>query len=331
MSENVIEYKDRGLILTLIGGLLLTIGVACALLGPAEMYCFYLFSEGGRFHYQGFGFGSFMFGNIAFQIVGYYAIALVCIPLGYGHLRRRRWARTLSIAGLWFWLVVGVPLTIVFIFILFSAKELSLVSGAIVLALLGLSYPIIPGLLIWFYRSRPVRLTFETSDPRSYWIEELPMPVLVLGALFVFYAGILHVPILFNGLFPLLGVWLSGLQGILVLDAAIMGLLFLTWGVLRRRLWAWWGSLITFGLLTLSALVTLVGSSFADMLANMNFPPTEMEILGGIPLQGAHFAAFVGLPLLLTLGLIALSKRYYGDGADRQAMALTGAPGTGPT
>ena len=39
------------------------------------MYCFYLFSEGGRFHYEGFGFGSFMFGNIASQIVGYYLIA----------------------------------------------------------------------------------------------------------------------------------------------------------------------------------------------------------------------------------------------------------------
>ena len=109
-----------------------------AFIGPLEMYCFYLFSEGGRFHYEGFGFGSFMFANIAAQIVGYYLIALVAIPLGYGHVKRLRWARTLSLTNgassrvriqegyghvkrlrwartlsltlLGFWLVAGIPL-----------------------------------------------------------------------------------------------------------------------------------------------------------------------------------------------------------------------------
>lgn len=48
-------------IITLIGLLLLIIGITAAFLGPAESYCYYLFTEGGRFHYEGFGFGSFMF------------------------------------------------------------------------------------------------------------------------------------------------------------------------------------------------------------------------------------------------------------------------------
>jgi hypothetical protein len=55
------SYKDWRLILAAIGALLLCVGIGCALLGPAEMYCFYLFAEGGRFGYEGFGFGSFMF------------------------------------------------------------------------------------------------------------------------------------------------------------------------------------------------------------------------------------------------------------------------------
>ena len=95
MSEEItninVDHRDRSPILVAIGALLLLIGIAAALLGPAEMYCFYLFSEGGRFHYEGFGFGSFMFGNIACQIIGYYVIAAVFIPLGYGHVRMRRW------------------------------------------------------------------------------------------------------------------------------------------------------------------------------------------------------------------------------------------------
>mgnify|MGYP001567756825 CR=1 FL=1 len=60
-----LDYKDLTRIITVIGILLLLVGTVAALLGPVEMYCFYLFSEGGRFHYEGFGFGSFMFGNIA--------------------------------------------------------------------------------------------------------------------------------------------------------------------------------------------------------------------------------------------------------------------------
>ena len=49
--------------------------------------------EAGVGH-EGFGFGSFLFANIAVQVGGYYVIAMLLIPLGYGHVRVRRWART---------------------------------------------------------------------------------------------------------------------------------------------------------------------------------------------------------------------------------------------
>jgi hypothetical protein len=313
--EDIVEHKDRRLILVAIGLLLLLVGVAAALFGPAEMYCFYLFSEGGRFHYDGFGFGSFMFGNIACQIVGYYVIAVLLIPLGYGHLRRRRWARTLSLTLLWSWLVLGVPLTIVFLFMLFSVKELSVVAGLAILVVVGLSYPALPALLIWFYRSRDVRLTFETGDPKSYWTEKLPLPVLVLCFLQAFYAVALHIPILFRGVFPLFGVLLSDLAGILVSDVLIMGLILLIWGTLRQRVWAWWGSLAFFCALAVSTIWTLSGASLSDILALMNFPPTETKALQNLPFQGYHFAAFLGLPLLLSLAVVAFSRRDFEAGS----------------
>ncbi|MBN1145651.1 MAG: hypothetical protein JXA78_00235 [Anaerolineales bacterium] len=106
MESVPVEYRDRSRILFLIGAILLAIGTVSALLGPVEVYCFYLFSEGGRFNYPGFGFGSFMFGNIACQIVGYYLIALLCIPLGYAHLRAWRWARAVSLSLIWCWLIL---------------------------------------------------------------------------------------------------------------------------------------------------------------------------------------------------------------------------------
>jgi hypothetical protein len=307
------QAQDRSRILALIGVPLLLVGLACAVLGPVEIYCFYLFSDGGPFYYEGFGFGSFMFGNIAWQIIGYYLIALLCIPLGYAHLKTRRWARTVALTLLYSWLVLGVPLTCVFLFILFSSKDLSPVVALFAIVLLALSYLLVPGLLIRFYQSRDVRWTFETRDPSSYWIERQPLPVLVLCFLLIFYTIVLHVPIFFRGIFPLFGTWLSGLEGIVVITISILSLAWLTWGVFRLRAWAWWGSLVYVGLLTLSSVLTLATSSLDEMLAILSFPPTEMEALQGVPLQGIHFVPLIGLPLLLTVGVIILSRRHFGQ------------------
>lgn len=313
------DYTDRPPILTAIGVLLLFLGIAVALLGPVEMYCFYLFSEGGRFHYEGFGFGSFMFGNIASQIIGYYLIAMVSIPLGYGHLKVRRWARTLSLALLRFWLVVGMPLIVVLFFTLVTAKDLPVGAVVVVIIALLLSYLLIPWLLIRFYRSRDIRRTFEAMDPRTYWVEELPIPILVLSALYLFYAVVLHIPIFFNGLFPLFGTFLSGLQGIFLLDISILLLICLAWGTLKRRAWAWWGSLRALGLLAFSTILTFSKTGYLELLSKLEFPPTEIGFLDGIPLQGFHLAAFFGIPLLDTLGMLILSKRHFG--AENQVLS----------
>jgi hypothetical protein len=223
----------------------------------------------------------------------------------------RRWARTLSLTLLGCWLVVGAPLTVVFFLILITAKELSLLAVLIAAIFLALSYLAIPALLIRFYRSRNVRLTFETGDPRPHSIENLPLPILVLCSLFLFYAIALHIPIFFNGIFPFFGVLLFGLQGILLIDFSIMCLLGLAWGALKLKSWAWWGSLIYFILLILSLILTFSRYSFSDILAGMVFPPTEMEALQGVPLHGLHIAALIGIPLPITCGLIIFSKRYF--------------------
>lgn len=311
MQKNEVG-RDRGWILTVFGLCQLLVGLGAAFFAPAEVYSFYLFSEGGRFHYEGFGFGSLVFGLIAGQIIGYYLIAAILIPLGYGHLKRRRWARRLSLAAVWFWIVVGVPLLFVFMVFLIGFKEISVALVLLAMIGLGLAYFIVPGLLIWFYRSRDVRLTFERHDPRSYWIEYIPVRVLVLSMLVLFYAAVLHIPLFFNGIFPLFGQWVFGLAGILLLTVSILLLAGLAWGTLRQEQWAWWGALVFFVLLGISAIWTLARSSLGDILAGMRFPPTEMEILQGVPLRGLHVAPLIGTPLLLTVGWIVLSKRYFG-------------------
>jgi hypothetical protein len=308
------SYKNRSRVIAIIGVFLLLGGIAVGFLGPLEMYCFYLFSEGGRFHYEGFGFGSFMFGNIASQIVGYYLMAALFIPLGYGHLKMRRWARMLSLTLLWSWLVVGAPLVVVVFFILVASKDMSLPVALIALIFLGLSYLVFPGLLIRFYQGRNVRRTFEAKDANFCWLEGLPMPILVLSSLYLFYIIILHILILFNGIFPVFGIFVFGLQGIILLDFSIVCLICLIWGTLQLKLWTWWVSVIWLGLFTFSTVLTFFRYDYSDILSGLAFPSREMEFLRGIPVQGYHFSVLAGIPLLITWIIAILSKRHFRTG-----------------
>ncbi len=257
-------YRDRRRIIGWIGVVLLVTGLGAAVLGPVEMYCFYLFSDGGRFHFEGFGFGSLVFASIAWQIIGYYCIAAVCIPLGLGHLNPRRWAKTVSQAGISAWLVVGIPLTLVTLGLLLTYKPMNRVSLVFTLGMGLLLYPGIPVVLLRFYRNRDVQATFETIDPGPDWTEKFPLPVLSLAMLLLFYWLIAHIPIFFNGAFPFFGRWLTGLPGIEVTTAVLMSFGVMIWGVARLKTWAWWGTLLLLCALAAAIALTLAPLSFQD-------------------------------------------------------------------
>ena len=118
------------------------------------------------------------------------------------------------------------------------------------------------------------------------------------------------------GVFLLLfGVFLFGFKGILLLEITIMCLIFLIWGTLRLRMWAWWGSMAYLSVITFSTILTLVLSSYSTILSGLEFPRKEIEFLGGLPVQGCHFAVLAGIPLLITWVVAILSKRHFRRGA----------------
>jgi len=63
--------------------------------------------------------------------------------------------------------------------------------------------------------------------------------------------------------------------------------------------------------MTFSAILTFARSSYLDILSVVQFPPTEIEFLDGLPFQGAHFAMFIAVPLLATLGVVLLSRPHF--------------------
>jgi hypothetical protein len=293
----------------LVGAAFLLIGAGSALVGPAETHVFYLFEEGGRFHYEGFGFGSLMFANIAIQIAGYYVIAILCIPLGYGHLRLRWWVRPAMTTLLVDWLVVGLPLSLIGLAILFTSKNPSSASLPIVALGFMLLYPVLPIALLQFYRSQAARNVLRAAEAPSGWLSSTPQSVRVAASLLVLLALVLHFPLLLGGIFPLFGEVAVGLRGVLLIDLSIATAAVLAWGALRRYLWAWWCAIAFLGLLTISSTVTFLTTTPADIVALMPLAALEAEAVSGIPMQGYHLALLAGIMPAAILVAVAISRR----------------------
>ncbi|NTW08201.1 MAG: hypothetical protein HGA28_01360 [Anaerolineaceae bacterium] len=305
------EFKDRCRFFKGFGVLLLLGGIFFGLLAPLENYCFYLFGEGGEFHYRGFAFGSFMFGNITAQIICYYILAALLLTLGYGHLKLKRCVRPFSLALLRAWLVIGAPLIFITYFILLGSKDLSPETGVIAAMLLLLSYFSFPWLLIRFYRGENARLTLESRDETISELESLPAPIPVLSFLAAFFIVVLHVLMLFNGIYPVLGVFATRMEGIILLDISIAGMAFILWGTVKQKAWAWWGWVIAFGLFAFSTIFTFLRTDYGKLLAVLEFPYFEREFLEGIPAKGYHFALLAGIPLATTWVIGVVSKRFF--------------------
>jgi len=295
-----------------LGALLLAAGLGLAYLAPLEGYCFYLFAEGGRFHQPGFGVGSFMFGNIAAQIVGYEALAAMLTPLGYGYLRVRSWARHLAEALARAWVVAGLPFVVAFLAVLLMSKDVATGAAAAAILLLAVAYPGLPWLVRRLPRLPAVEAAFARDTSPPIWIEAIPAPLVGLAVIYALVWLALHVLILFHGLYPWFGAWRIGLDGITCLGASALLLAVLCWGTLLQRRWAWWGGLVFFGAMGVSWVVTLASTTWPGLLATLQFAADEAAILGGMPLQGWHLAVGVGLPLLLLEIQIARAGDLFG-------------------
>ncbi len=303
----------RSIILRYIGVALIVIGTLAALIAPLEVVTFYSFVEGGRFHYPGFNFGSFIFANIAIQAAGYYLMAILFIPLGYGHIKLSLWAHRITETLLWIWLVAGFPLSLIIFMMLLTSKDLSLSALPFLIVTYLLLYPILPILLLRFYRSGKTKALFFRPEMQSSWWNTVPEPVLVVGGLMIVIFAAFQVPLLSNAVFPLFGRLLVTMPGARWIGASSLVLGVLIWGILRQKFWAWWGSVLFFGFHVLSAAITFLRLSPQTLVDALRFPEFEDDILitvlSNAPMGSLHITLLIVLPPLATLLLLLVFRR----------------------
>jgi hypothetical protein len=252
-----------------------------------------------------------MFGQITMQIWGYYIIAAICIILGYGHLKKYIWIKKISLTLLYVWFIVGIPILPILLFILVTNKDPSLLLIIVSVIFCLFSYTLIPVLLIKLYKSKSVEMVLSKNGNIFSFIDKYPIPLLILLLLYLFYIYAFHVLLLFRGIFPCFGQWIINFKGTALYSLSILYFIAVIIGTVNKKLWSWWASLLYFSIYTVSLLITLLVSDFADIVTVLNLPARELQALINIPLNGLHLALFFGLPILLTLGIIVSSRKFF--------------------
>jgi hypothetical protein len=238
--------------------------------------------------------------------------------VGIGNLKLRRWALTLTQLYIWFWLGAGLWLVGNLLLLLPRLFGLDLnwdiwLPRLVVIGVSALVFLILlPFLALRFYKSESVRSVFETHDSNHYWTERYPFPLLALLLLFTLMVIALHVAIFFQSLFPLFGQIMLGRQSVYWIALCILILGILIYGTARLKIWAWWSALLFVSLLSLSTLITFSRYSFYDIILMMKLPAYEMGFLDRLVLlHDYHLVGLFAVPLLITLGLVIYSKRYF--------------------
>ncbi len=280
------EFKDRRTGLQIFGAFTILLGALFALLIP-------LMILGQTINAKATG-TPVRFRELLFLVVLYGGMAAALVWLGIGSCMIRRWARALLLIGSASGLAIGVGAMVVLAFVLpqfgaliksaqpVGAPPLAEAAQTVAMILIGgtvfVIYVVLPGAWFFFYRSPHVKATCEAHDPVPRWTDACPLPVLTVSLwLALGVPMLLLMPVIYNGVLPFFGVFLSGWPGTL-------GYLVLAtvWAWSARALYrldvrGWWVVVIAIGVLSLSHLVTYAQRDLMEMYSLMGLPAQQLE------------------------------------------------------
>jgi hypothetical protein len=287
----------------------IAVGAVAAVYAPLEWYVFYMFSPGGRFSYDGFGVGSAWFGLLIGHSVAYYLVAALFIPLGVGTIRRRPWARKLSVLVTRAWLLAGIILvanllTVVLVPGLHGgggppSKGLAIAAAGMVLLIA------LPAGLLWGLRHPALNEMLRAGGTPSSRVEAIPPAVLGVVGLLIAGVALLHWDIFFHAVLPWFGAVLHDRAAMPWLAAGVLILTVLAIGTARGCRWAWWGALVsaTVGLVSVS--ITFTRWSIGDLATLVRLPSHEQAAIQDLPaLAQFRLSGLLAPPLGILLWLL---------------------------
>ena len=220
---------------------------------------------------------------IVTNIVMYAILACYFFSAGIGSIRRRRWARALSVVVSALWLALGI-MSIIFLGVLMPHIKQILPPSqgslmfAILFCTLAVIYVVIPGVLFLFYRSAHVKATVDAHDQKIRWTDRVPLPVLALVLLMAFSAVATLAALGYN-VVPLFGTILTGASATIVLIAfaGLFGFLAVQFYRLKRS--AWWTLVLLQFIGLLTGIATVSMTDFDKMYEQMGFMTPQVRAM----------------------------------------------------
>jgi hypothetical protein len=302
----------------ILGILFIIFGLVGLIYGPTEIYCFYLFSPGGPFNYPDFGFGSLWFGYLLLQNLGYYAVAAVFLPLGWGFLKQRRWAYNLVKLYIWIWLMAGTYMIINIIGILTMSNITTLLGvitrfQIIIILILGLFLLIgLPVLLLLITKRSRLSAILSQSTENSVWVEKTPLPLLGLYLSYLLLILGFHILIFFQSIIPAFGEVMVGRPPVYVITVLVTLTVIILFGLIKKHKLAWVASIIFLTTMLISTLTSFWGLTLSDLFDLMTLPTSEIDSLQTIPiLNNLSPLLIYAYPLLIILLLTIISWKNF--------------------
>ena len=315
------EFKDRRTGLKIFGVLTILLGAMCAGLVPFMIL-------GQTINAKATG-TPVRISDVLFMVVSLGGMATALVWLGIGSIMLRRWARALLLIGSASGLVTGLFGMVGMAFVLpqFSAliqagqpagrPPLPEAAKAIAMIFMGgtifMIYVVLPTVWLLFYRSPHVKATCEAHDPVPRWTDACPLPVLTVSLwLALGVPMLLLMPVLYHGVLPFFGVFISGGGG-----ALAYLILAVVWAWSARALYrldvrGWWVLVIAICVMSLSHVLTYAQRDLMEMYSLMGLPAQQLEQFKRLNFPSSNLMLWGSLFFLVPfLGYLIYLKRFF--------------------
>lgn len=262
----------------------------------------------------------------------YLFAAATLVWLGIGSVRAKRWARSLTLVISWYWLILGVLITILLTAVLPVTMKAALqtqqnAGGAppaavstgvmaviltIIIVFMAIILIVVPIAYIVFYSRQDVAATCRYRDPVEPWTDRAPLPV--LGASVVFFLGSLYLLVagVSTPIFPFFGRYLTGIPGsacfvvLAALDAYLAVALF------RLKSAGWWIAIVTVPVRLLSMALTYARADLMQAYSKMGMSDTQLQMMQSNPFVRSRVILWWSLlSIVILFGYLLWLKRYF--------------------
>ena len=335
-GPEVPTYRDRGTGLVVFGVFQIILGLLAALMVP-------LVALGAFMSRLGPG-GSMRPGQFLSGVASYAFIAAALVALGIGSVQMKRWARALSLVISWYWLIIGVLMTVLLTAMLpvtmrsalaqvqqnspaGPSPQLSTGVMAVILTLIIIFAAFfliaVPIAFVVFYGRRDVAETVRHRDPIERWTDRTPLPVLgasvvlALGSLYLLLVG------LTNPVFPFFGKYLTGVaaSACFLVTAALDT--YLAVALFRLQSSGWWIAAVTVPVRLLSMILTYARADMMQAYSKMGMSDAQLKMLSSNPMFRGHVLLWWSLiSMVLLFAYLLWLKRYFKTPAPSHAAPL---------